>query len=961
MRAGFRRGFATFTGLSLCLALSLSATSCVSSAAVPDEDENELTNASGCGVFRWAVKTGTDAQANLVNMTPVDTTQAALVALPKPATLPATRISPTELQVVRLTNVTLTQYKVESDSDYHLGIVTGSTQMEAEIPSTNCAGTSGAFAAAIKSARAAFDAKFTATGSYQNANIPVTITGVSFFDMPAHGANGAPNGIEIHPVLSICFGLDCAGATPPPPPPPPQQDFSLSAAPQAVTGATASSTISSAATGGFSSSIALSVSGAPAGATASLGAASIPASGSAALSLNAGSAAPGTYSIVVTGTSGSLSHAATVAWTIAGGGGGGGGGGGNVIVNGGFESALTGWTAAGTAANSAIAHGGSSAAQLGSTTSKLASSLSQTFTVPAGGGPLSFWYQGFCNDTVRYASASATLKDNTAGTTATLLPATCTKTGKWVQVTSGALTAGHSLTLTLANKGDVYKTFYNYTLFDDVQLAGGAATPDFSLSANPGSVSTAQGATGTSTVAVAGTGGFSGSVALSVSGVPSGATSSLSVASVAAGGSATLSLSAGTAAAGTYAVTVTGTSGALSHTAQVSWTITGATPGADFTLSLDTSAVTSTGSAAATANATVTPSGSFKGGVALSVSGLPSGASASFNPATVTGLGTSSLTLTPGSAAAGTYALTVTGSGSGIAHAASLSWTLASGTTPGSIKTVFIILMENHNWSSIKGSPSAPYINNTLLPMGAHAEAYNNVPGIHPSEPNYIWLEAGTNFGILNDSAPSANHQSTTQHLTTLLSAAGHSWKAYEEGISGTSCPLTTSGLYAPKHLGMLFFDDVTNTNSASSQNCIQHVRPYTQLASDLSASTVADYNFITPDMCHDGHNSSGCATSDAVKNTDDWLAAEMPKLLASPVYRAGNAAVIVTWDESEQGDHPIGMIVISPKAKAGYSNTIPYSHSSTLRTLQEIFNVTPLLGDAANATDLSDLFQKFP
>src|SRR5437762_2618300 len=82
-----------------------------------------------------------------------------------------------------------------------------------------------------------------------------------------------------------------------------------------------------------------------------------------------------------------------------------------------------------------------------------------------------------------------------------------------------------------------------------------------------------------------------------------------------------------------------------------------------------------------------------------------------------------------------------------------------------SVKTVFIILMENHNWSEIKGNPSAPYLNNTLLPMASRAEQYFNPPGIHPSLPNYLWLEAGTNFNILNDNAPSVNHQSTTDHL----------------------------------------------------------------------------------------------------------------------------------------------------------------------------------------------------
>src|SRR6266850_2752009 len=86
--------------------------------------------------------------------------------------------------------------------------------------------------------------------------------------------------------------------------------------------------------------------------------------------------------------------------------------------------------------------------------------------------------------------------------------------------------------------------------------------------------------------------------------------------------------------------------------------------------------------------------------------------------------------------------------------------------------TVFIILMENHNWSSIKNSSSAPYINNTLLPMASYCEQYYNPAGIHPSLPNYLWLEAGTNFGISDDNNPSSNHQNTTNHLVSLLSRA---------------------------------------------------------------------------------------------------------------------------------------------------------------------------------------------
>jgi hypothetical protein len=273
------------------------------------------------------------------------------------------------------------------------------------------------------------------------------------------------------------------------------------------------------------------------------------------------------------------------------------------------------------------------------------------------------------------------------------------------------------------------------------------------------------------------------------------------------------------------------------------------------------------------------------------------------------------------------------------------------------IQTVFIILMENHNWSQIKGSRYAPYINKTLLPIASHAEQYFNPPGIHPSLPNYLWLEAGTNFGILDDNPPSLDHQSTTSHLVTLLNNARISWKAYEENISGTACPLTDSGLYAVRHDPFVYFDDVTNTLNPNSANCIAHVRPYTELASDLAANTVARYNFITPNVCDDMHDK---CKGNAIEHGDTWLSNNVPAILSSAAYQTG--VLFITWDEAATGDGPIGMIVLSPFAKGhGYQNSIHYTHGSTLRTMQEIFGVTPLLGDAANEMDLSDLFLLFP
>jgi hypothetical protein len=264
---------------------------------------------------------------------------------------------------------------------------------------------------------------------------------------------------------------------------------------------------------------------------------------------------------------------------------------------------------------------------------------------------------------------------------------------------------------------------------------------------------------------------------------------------------------------------------------------------------------------------------------------------------------------------------------------------------------VFIILMENHNWSTIKGSANAPYINNTLLPIASYCEQYYNPPNLHPSEPNYLWLEAGTNFGILNDNPPANNHQATTNHFVTQLNNAGISWKTYQESITGTTCPTADAPPYYVRHNPFAFFDNVT------SANCTSVMRPFTELAGDIANQTLAHYNFITPNICNDMHNS--CApTNNPVKQGDNWLAQNLPMILNSAAYQ-NNGLILITFDEGTgSSDGPIAMIVLSPFAKGGnYYNSIHYTHSSTLRTLQKIFDVRPFLGDAANALDLGDLF----
>jgi hypothetical protein len=168
-------------------------------------------------VERWSVKTGTDADAHLVNLQSItQTTITTLTAQPAPSTLPSNnRVQPTETTVFQLHD-TLTEFKLESDSDYHLVLSDGAGHtMIAEIPDPACVGSSSPLLSDIQSARSEFDARYTPTTSFQTVNVPVTVTGVGFFDF-LHGQTGvAPNGIELHSVLDVQFG---ASGTPTPVP-----------------------------------------------------------------------------------------------------------------------------------------------------------------------------------------------------------------------------------------------------------------------------------------------------------------------------------------------------------------------------------------------------------------------------------------------------------------------------------------------------------------------------------------------------------------------------------------------------------------------------------------------------------------------------------------------------------------------------------------------------------------------
>ncbi|MGA7895153.1 MAG: hypothetical protein WCA49_18185, partial [Candidatus Sulfotelmatobacter sp.] len=215
-----------------------------------------------------------------------------------------------------------------------------------------------------------------------------------------------------------------------------------------------------------------------------------------------------------------------------------------------------------------------------------------------------------------------------------------------------------------------------------INTLAGSATPSFTLSASPSSVTITQGgAGGTSTITVTDLGGFSGSVSLAASGLPTGVTAVFSPNPTSTTSTLTLTASA-TATTGTATVTITGTSGSLNATTTVSLTVNAAgTP--NFTVSASPSSLTITQGGNGTSTITVTSQNGFNSATTLSASGLPSGVTAAFSPNPVTppanGTVTSTLTLTASATATtGTATVTVTGTSGSLNHSTTIALTVNS-------------------------------------------------------------------------------------------------------------------------------------------------------------------------------------------------------------------------------------------------------------------------------------------
>jgi len=318
------------------------------------------------------------------------------------------------------------------------------------------------------------------------------------------------------------------------------------------------------------------------------------------------------------------------------------------------------------------------------------------------------------------------------------------------------------------------------------------------------------------------------------------------------------------------------------------------------------------------------------------------------------------------------------------------------------LKHVFVIVLENHSKDGVIGDPNTPRIT-ALARQYGEAGQYFGVT--HPSEPNYIAMTAGDNFGINNDNPA---NRFDAQNIVDQLEAKGKTWGAYMEsmptaGYLGDFAPGTIQ-LYASKHNPFVLFTDIRNNAARLALD-----KPYTALRADLNSreKSIPDFVYIVPNQCHDMHGGVftqvapdgsdgtpcpfGSTNDDAndaslKQKADAFVAATVHTIMSSKAWR-GNSAIFIVADESDfNGDTtqggwadvsgccdspvlPAGDPAISPTWPGGvfggglspavvitrngprhFVSETPYNHYSLLTTIEQNWHLGYLghAGDTA-------------
>ncbi len=252
-------------------------------------------------------------------------------------------------------------------------------------------------------------------------------------------------------------------------------------------------------------------------------------------------------------------------------------------------------------------------------------------------------------------------------------------------------------------------------------------------------------------------------------------------------------------------------------------------------------------------------------------------------------------------------------------------------------KKVIHIIFENADYDE---ALKAPYFN-SLVKYGALFTQFTAIT--HPSQPNYIAMVAGSPLGVLLDGEYNLN----SNHLGTLLSRKGLTWKAYAEGYPGNCYLGKRSGKYVRKHVPFLSFIDVQNNPS----ECAKVVNA-NQFYADAQTGSLPAYSMFVPDLNHDGHDTDANQAS-------SWFASAFGTILADQKIMS-ETLFVITYDETESyfGTNRVFTLLIGANVKAGTVVNTPVNHYSILRLVEDQFGLGNLGLYDSRATPIPDIWQ---
>ena len=265
---------------------------------------------------------------------------------------------------------------------------------------------------------------------------------------------------------------------------------------------------------------------------------------------------------------------------------------------------------------------------------------------------------------------------------------------------------------------------------------------------------------------------------------------------------------------------------------------------------------------------------------------------------------------------------------------------------------VIWLWMENHSYDTIIGpNTGAPYVNGLAGQCGL-ATNYHNID--HPSLPNYVAATSGLPFSSLKPFESDCNPSRKCSTSASSIFSQASSWKAYEESMP-SNCATKDAGEYAVRHNPPPYFTKLTG--------CATNDVPYTQLATDLANNTLPAFSFVTPNLIDDMHDGT-------VAQGDTWLSQNVPAILNSAEYQAGNVALFITWDEGEGGSVSdcatnttdvgchVATLVVSPSTTPGTQSATLFNHYSMLGSTEALLGLPNLAaGDPAGTTSMLAAF----